>query len=84
MDATPLTPTVTLTITSSKDESNGTPASNNSINVPSASLKTQKIRGRIQLTALCWSFFLLGWNDSSTGPLLPRMTEAYQVGISNH
>ena len=54
--------------------------------VPSsaASLKTQKIRGRIQFAVLCWSLFLLGWNDGTTGPLLPRIQEVYHVGHRDH
>ena len=49
--------------------------------VPSSVLlKSQKFRGRIQFAVLCWSLFLLGWNDGTTGPLLPRIQEAYHVG----
>ena len=50
----------------------------------SASLKTQKTRGRIQFAVLCWSLFLLGWNDGCTGPLLPRIQEVYHVGHRDH
>ena len=71
MDATP-----TLTITSPIEETNGTASS--------ALLKTQKIRGQIQFMALCWSLFLLGWNDGCTGPLLPRIKEVYHVGHRDH
>jgi hypothetical protein len=41
--------------------------------------KSLKSRERIQFFALCWSFFLLGWCDSSTGPLLPRIQNVYHV-----
>lgn len=52
---------------------------------PSAALpKPQKIRGWIQLAALCWSLFLIGWSDACTGPLLPRMREVYHVGHRDH
>ena len=34
---------------------------------------------RIQYAALCWCFVLEGWNDGSTGPLLPRIQETYHV-----
>ena len=78
MDASPLTPT--LKITGAKDDMNGTASGNSIASVPSALLKTQKIRARIQFTALCWSLFLLGWNDGSTGPLLIRIKEVYHVG----
>lgn len=47
-------------------------------------LKTQKIRGQIQLAALCSSLFLIGWNDGCAGPLLPRIQEAYHVGHRDH
>ena len=80
MDTTP-----TLLITDATDAQiiNETASSSNST-VPSSAalLKTQKIRGQIQFTALCWSLFLLGWNDGSTGPLLLRIKEVYHVGSS--
>lgn len=34
---------------------------------------------RIQYAAMCWCFVLEGWNDGSTGPLLPRIQETYHV-----
>jgi hypothetical protein len=34
---------------------------------------------RAQFLALCWTLFVLGWNDGSTGPLLPRIQEFYDV-----
>lgn len=34
---------------------------------------------RLQFFALCYSFFLEGWNDGSTGPLLPRIERNYHV-----
>ncbi|KAF5369044.1 hypothetical protein D9758_003096 [Tetrapyrgos nigripes] len=34
------------------------------------------------LGALWWSWFLLGWNDGSLGPLLPRIQEVYNVGYT--
>jgi hypothetical protein len=36
-------------------------------------------REYVQLSALYWSMFVLGWNDGSTGPLLPRIQEVYHV-----
>lgn len=41
--------------------------------------KSSKFRGRIQFFALCWTIFLSGWCDSSTGPLLLRMQDEYHV-----
>ena len=70
----------------SADEINGTISSSSSI-VPSESSslsKIQKIKGRIQFAALCWSLFVIGWNDGCTGPLLPRIQEEYHVGNRDH
>jgi hypothetical protein len=33
----------------------------------------------LQLLAMSWNMFLLGWNDGSLGPLLPRIQEVYHV-----
>ncbi|KAI0763030.1 MFS general substrate transporter [Trametes elegans] len=37
---------------------------------------------RIQFATLCWTLFLAGWNDGTTGPLLPRMQSVYHVGFA--
>jgi hypothetical protein len=77
MDATP-----TLDATG---EIKGTAPSNPVTVVPSsASLKTQKTRGRIQFAVLCWTSILAGINDGCTGPLLPRIQEVYHVGHRDH
>lgn len=34
---------------------------------------------RAQFLALCWSLFVMGWTDGSTGPLLPRIQIFYSV-----
>ncbi len=39
---------------------------------------------RIQFLTLCWTLFLIGWNDSSTGPLIPRIREHYNVKEEDH
>ncbi|KAI0087348.1 MFS general substrate transporter [Irpex rosettiformis] len=36
----------------------------------------------IQFAVLCWTLFLAGWNDGTTGPLLPRIQENYHVGYA--
>jgi hypothetical protein len=41
--------------------------------------KIQKRNSIVQFLALCWCIFMLGWNDGSTGPLLPRIQEEYRV-----
>ncbi|KAF8877286.1 MFS general substrate transporter [Infundibulicybe gibba] len=37
---------------------------------------------RIQFASVCWCIFLAGWNDGSTGPLLPRIQKVYDVGFA--
>ncbi|KAG7448657.1 MFS general substrate transporter [Guyanagaster necrorhizus] len=39
-------------------------------------------RVHVQFTALCWCMFLAGWNDGTTGPLLPRIQEVYDVNYT--
>jgi hypothetical protein len=51
----------------------------NSIQEVSETSKSFRFRARIQFFSLCWTLFLAGWSDSSTGPLLPRMQSAYHV-----
>ncbi|KAA1472078.1 MFS general substrate transporter [Dentipellis sp. KUC8613] len=36
----------------------------------------------IQFFALCWTLFLAGWNDGTTGPLLSRIQSVYNVGYT--
>ncbi|KAI0052804.1 MFS general substrate transporter [Auriscalpium vulgare] len=40
-----------------------------------------KWTARIQMGAICWAMFLLGWNDGTSGPLLPRMQQEYHVNF---
>ena len=35
----------------------------------------------IHFLALCWCVFGMGWNDGTTGPMLPRIQDHYHVGI---
>lgn len=44
----------------------------------------QKFRmaSRIHFAATCWCFFLEGWNDGSTGPLLPVIQRDYNIGFA--
>jgi hypothetical protein len=41
--------------------------------------QAQIVKARIQFISLYWTLFLAGWNDASTGPLLPRIQNVYQV-----
>ena len=34
---------------------------------------------RAQFLALCWTLFVVGWTDGSTGPLLPKIQNFYDV-----
>ncbi|KAL1760221.1 major facilitator superfamily domain-containing protein [Schizophyllum commune] len=38
--------------------------------------------GYLQLFAVFWSMILLGWNDGTTGPLLPRIQTVYDVSYT--
>ena len=46
------------------------------VKVPS---KQEANVARAQFLALCWSMFVMGWTNSSTGPLLPRVQIFYGV-----
>ncbi|KAF5389302.1 hypothetical protein D9757_003451 [Collybiopsis confluens] len=48
---------------------------------PNAESTASAYRSReyLQLGALYWCLFLAGWNDGSTGPLLPRIQEVYHA-----
>lgn len=41
--------------------------------------KKQKAAEKVQFAAVCWCLLLAGWNDGTTGPLLPRIQEVYHV-----
>ena len=41
--------------------------------------KAHRVKARIQFSSLCYSLFLAGWNDGTTGPLLPRIQQVYHV-----
>ena len=41
--------------------------------------KAMQRKAWIQFAALCWSIFICGWNDGTTGPLIPRLQEVYHV-----
>ena len=58
------------------------PASDNDKPVVEPPTKAQINKARVQFLTLCWTLFLAGWNDGSTGPLLPRIREVYHVGFT--
>ncbi|TFY55750.1 hypothetical protein EVG20_g9203 [Dentipellis fragilis] len=39
-----------------------------------------RLLANIQFFSLCYTLFLAGWNDGTTGPLLPRIQSVYNVG----
>ena len=43
--------------------------------------KKQIAAERIQFFAACWALVLAGWNDGTTGPLLPRIQQVYNVRL---
>ncbi|TFY59023.1 hypothetical protein EVJ58_g6040 [Rhodofomes roseus] len=49
--------------------------------VSPAQAKIYRWRSRIYFAALCYSYFLEGWNDGSLGPLLPRIQKYYNIGL---
>lgn len=46
---------------------------------PAEPAKVSQWTGRIQFLTLCFTLFLAGWNDGTTGPLLPVMQIHYHV-----
>ena len=43
------------------------------------SSKNEERVARAQFLALCWTLFVVGWTDGSTGPLLPKIQIFYDV-----
>ncbi|KAL1743343.1 major facilitator superfamily domain-containing protein [Schizophyllum fasciatum] len=39
-------------------------------------------RQQINLITVCYTLYVCGWNDGSTGPLLPRMQTDFDIGYS--
>ena len=40
-----------------------------------------KWKEHVQFATLCFVLFLAGWNDGTTGPLLPRIQSNYHVSV---
>ena len=57
------------------------------IDIPSTAVSAftpaMRRKARIQFITLCWTLFLAGWNDGTTGPLLPRIQSVYHVRFSS-
>jgi hypothetical protein len=54
---------------------------NESETAPSLTRQQRNI-ALIQYVTLLWPMIVAGWNDGSTGPLLPRIQEVYHVSRS--
>lgn len=57
-------------------------AGSNAPFVPHAERKRQRRKAMFCFAALCWNFFGQGWNDGSTGPLLPTIQRHYNIGFA--
>lgn len=66
----------------SKADSHGTTPVAVEDPVPLTVTRSQRRKGQIQFVSLCWCMVLAGWNDGTTGPLLPRIQEVYHVGFA--
>ena len=44
-----------------------------------SNLNGHHLRAGLQLASVCYSMFLAGWNDGTTGPLLPKIQKFYNV-----
>ncbi|KIY46714.1 MFS general substrate transporter [Fistulina hepatica ATCC 64428] len=44
--------------------------------------RSNLLLSRIHFVASCWTMITAGWNDGTTGPLLPRIQEVYHVNYT--
>ncbi|PCH38265.1 MFS general substrate transporter [Wolfiporia cocos MD-104 SS10] len=51
------------------------------VEISPVQLKKNRWHGKVHLAALCYQYFLEGWNDGSLGPLLPRLQSHYKIGF---
>ncbi|KAF8265759.1 major facilitator superfamily domain-containing protein [Lactarius quietus] len=65
--------------TSSQEHNESVPDGQVAASEPS---KSARLGAKIQFFVLCWTLFLIGWSDGSTGPLLPRIQSVYHVGFA--
>ena len=54
-----------------------------SSHITASQARTQRWKNNLHFAALCYSYFLEGWNDGSLGPLLPRIQQYYNVSSNN-
>lgn len=43
--------------------------------------RQQTLLSNFQFAAVCGTLFIVGWNDGTTGPLIPRMRQEYNVRL---
>ncbi|KAG1745199.1 MFS general substrate transporter [Suillus lakei] len=43
--------------------------------------KRQRLRARVQFATVCGAMYLAGWNDGTTGPLLPRIQTSLNFAV---
>ena len=55
---------------------------NESMSTPQERTARHRRTERIHLLTLYWVLLLAGWNDASTGPLLPRIQRVYHLGFT--
>ncbi|KAJ8589362.1 MFS general substrate transporter [Rhizopogon salebrosus TDB-379] len=44
--------------------------------------KRQRRLANVQFATVCFTMYLAGWNDGTTGPLLPRIQEVYRLNFA--
>ncbi|KAF8587192.1 MFS general substrate transporter [Ramaria rubella] len=49
---------------------------------PPVDVRKARQRGHVQFSALCFCLFLAGYNDGSTGPLLPTIQRVYHLNFA--
>ena len=72
-------------LTSKQDDSTAAPPVEEGpshANTSEVDVRAQRRKVNIHFFTMCCSMFLLGWNDGTTGPLLPRIQEVYHVRVS--
>lgn len=74
-------PPTTLALGEHLDEIGASMAATAASNDSSTSRKAALWREKVVFATMCGALFLAGWNDGTTGPLLPRIQEVYHVRL---
>lgn len=83
LESAPGSSGVSMRASTTREDENVTAASSAVPLIPPAERRRQRRKGLLCFATLCWSFFLIGWNDGSTGPLLPTIQRHYNVCMPN-